>query len=204
MADASWPKPPSNSTDKRLKGYNGYMHYHPKLILLNGPVGIGKSTIAQRYVNDHPLSLALNGDDIIVMLGQWLTHEDLARERVFELTKSMMATHLEAGYSVIAPYLVTNPAHAAAFEQVAVKHKARFYEVVLMASSKEEAIARAFERGTWGEKGTDPLADADRHILDDIYNRMLAALAQRPHTVEIRVKKGDPDNTYTQLMGLFD
>lgn len=180
------------------------MHYHPKLILLNGPVAVGKSTIAERYIKDHPLALALNGDEIIVMLGGWLTHEDLARECVFELSKSMVATHLAAGHSVIAPYIVTNPDHAAAFEQIATENGARFYEVALMAPTREEAIARAHERGSWGERGTNPLQPTDTPILEDIYDRMMAAMEKRPHTIKISAIKGKPEDTYNQLMQLFD
>ncbi len=107
------------------------MHYHPKLILLNGSVGIDKTTIAQRYADEHPLTLVLHGDGIIVMLGQWIAHEQQARKLTFELTKSMVATHLHAGYNVIVPYVVTDATHAADFEELALKHRARFYEIVL-------------------------------------------------------------------------
>ena len=33
-----------------------------RLIVLNRPPGIGKSTLAQRYADDHPLSLCLEQD----------------------------------------------------------------------------------------------------------------------------------------------
>jgi predicted kinase len=179
------------------------MHYHPKLILLNGPVGVGKSTIAERYIKDHPLALALNGDEIMVMIGGWLEREAEARKLLFELSKSMIATHLASGHSVIAPYIVTDPNHAAAFEQIATENKARFYEIALMAPTKEEAIARAHERGSWGERGTEPLSPTDTPILESIYDRMMAAMEKRPHTTKLTVVKGDPEKTYSQFMQLF-
>lgn len=179
------------------------MHSHPKLILLNGPVAVGKSTIAERYAKDHPLALALNGDDVIIMLGGWLEHERLARERLYELSKSMVNTHLAAGYSVIMPYLLLVPEQAEAFEKIAEANRARFYEIALMTPTKQEAIDRAFERGTWGERGTDPLTPADKPIIEDIYDRMLAVMDERPRAIRITVKKGDPEGTYHQLMQCF-
>jgi predicted kinase len=179
------------------------MHSHPKLILLNGPVAVGKSTMAERYAKDHPLALALNGDEIIAMLGGWLTHESIARERVFDLSKSMVNTHLAAGYSVIMPYLLVHPDQAVEFEKIAETNKARFYEIALMASSKQEALDRALERGTWGEPDTEPITPANMHIVEDIYDRMASALAERPNTIRITVVKGKPDDTYNQLMQIL-
>ncbi|MBA3302830.1 MAG: AAA family ATPase, partial [Acidimicrobiia bacterium] len=40
----------------------------PRLILLNGPPGIGKSTLAQRFVDEHPLALNLDLDAVRAML----------------------------------------------------------------------------------------------------------------------------------------
>lgn len=43
----------------------------PRLIHLNGPPGIGKSTLAQLYVDDHPGVLNLDIDRVRGMIGGW-------------------------------------------------------------------------------------------------------------------------------------
>jgi len=43
----------------------------PKLLVLNGPLGIGKSTLAARYSHDHPLTLNLDIDTVWAMLSHW-------------------------------------------------------------------------------------------------------------------------------------
>ena len=43
----------------------------PILIHLNGPSGVGKSTLAQRYVDEHPGVLNLDIDAVVSLIGGW-------------------------------------------------------------------------------------------------------------------------------------
>ena len=43
----------------------------PRLIHLNGPPGIGKSVLAQLWVQDHPGVLNLDIDRLRVLVGEW-------------------------------------------------------------------------------------------------------------------------------------
>jgi ATP-dependent 26S proteasome regulatory subunit len=43
----------------------------PSLLLLNGPPGIGKSTLGSRPVADRSLALCLDLDLVRAMLGRW-------------------------------------------------------------------------------------------------------------------------------------
>jgi predicted kinase len=172
---------------------------HPKLILLNGPAGIGKTTIAQRYIDEHPLALSISGDDIIVMLGQWLEHEAKAREIVFEFTREMARTHLRSGHDVVLPYLVAHVEHADAFQQLAEECGADYYEV-LLTTDRTESVERMLERGTWGERGTDPLTEEDRSEVERLYDAVHGSVGERPHVLVVRSVKGDIDGTYRQLI----
>ena len=44
-----------------------------RLILLNGPPGIGKSTLAGRYAAEHPGTLCCDIDVLRTMIGGWQT-----------------------------------------------------------------------------------------------------------------------------------
>lgn len=46
-----------------------------RLIHLNGPPGVGKTSIARRYLADHPLTLMVDIDNLRAALGQWETEE---------------------------------------------------------------------------------------------------------------------------------
>ena len=48
----------------------------PRLILLNGPPGVGKSTIALLYAQGHPLALNLDIDLVRRQLGRWTSNPE--------------------------------------------------------------------------------------------------------------------------------
>jgi len=175
------------------------MTTQPKLIILNGFAGIGKTTIARRYIDEHPLDLSLEGDTIIVMLGQWLTYEEKAREYVIALLKSMAATHLRHGRSVLLPYLLTNARHAEEFERIARQQNARFFEIYLFLE-KEEALCRLLERGTWGEPGLPTITEKDLPEMSKLYDTMTAATVKRPKTIMLHPLKDDIDQTYKAFL----
>lgn len=178
------------------------MDTRPKLIVLNRFAGSGKTTLSQRYINDHPLALAIEGDEIIVHIGAWQKHEDEARRLIFEHTKAMTRAHLSAGYSVVLPYLLTNKMHADAFRDIANGNESMYLEVFIF-DEKQAAVDRLMQRGRWGEKGLDPLTEADLPVIEDLYDRMLAASEHR-HMSIIRPTRGDVDDAYRQLLSIVE
>lgn len=172
----------------------------PKVILLNGFAGSGKTTIARMYVDNHPLAIVIEGDELIVNIGDWLDHEDEARDLVFALTKEMLRTALRLGHDVIVPYLVTNPEEVADLEQIAKSSDSQFFEIYL-ATHKDHAIQRLLSRGTWGEAGLPPLTKDDAPRITELYNHMEAALKSRPNQTHIQVQEGSPMETYQELVG---
>src|SRR6516165_7502307 len=110
----------------------GKLRRVPRLIHLNGPPGIGKSTLAQMYSDDHPGVLNLDIDQLRGMIGGW-------RERFGEtgaiarpLALSMAGTHLRGGRDVVMPQYLGELAEIERFEAVAHDSGGAFCEVVLM------------------------------------------------------------------------
>lgn len=170
-----------------------------KLILLNGFAGNGKSTIGKRYIKEHPLALMIEGDEIIVNLGDWLANENEARKIIFELTKSLIDTHLRLGYDVILPYLVTNKNHVNAFREIANKHDAKFYNFLLH-NEKPTAIRNLLKRGTWGEAGLDPLSDKDMPAIEDLYDKMESQLEHQADAIILKIDGHTIEETFSELM----
>lgn len=171
----------------------------PKLILLNGFAGAGKSAIGKRYITDHPLALVIEGDELIVNLGNWLEREGEARELVYEMIKNLIVIHLSKGHDVVLPYLVTDSRHIKEFESMAADTNATFYNFLLF-NEKEVAIKRLLERGTWGEAGTDPLSEKDMPEIERLYDVMEQQLEHQGAVIIIDQTGLSIDGTYAQIM----
>jgi|JI10StandDraft_1071094.scaffolds.fasta_scaffold12016_3 predicted kinase len=175
----------------------------PKLIHLNGTPGAGKTTMARRYVAEHPLALIVSTDDIISYLGEWLDNESEAWELAFSLAKSMIQTHLATGRDVIVPHLLMYPEEADDMERIARECGATYFEFALL-TDKEESIRRMYDRGTWGEPGSPALAKSDKPIIEGLYDKVHLTLPKRPLMVQIASARGDIDGTYQQLMNVIN
>lgn len=172
----------------------------PKLILLHGFAGVGKTTIAERYINDRPLTMILEGDKVGAMLGRWLDHEKEARKLLYTLGKAMVTTYLETGHSVIVPMLPIHPEHVRAFELITKETDAQFFEVILV-TDREEAVKRLLKRGTWGEAGAPPISKVDdMPMINQLYDGMQQTLAGRPNAIRIPSVEGAHDDTYQQFL----
>jgi predicted kinase len=174
----------------------------PRLIVLNGPPGIGKSTVALRYVGDHPMTLSLEQDVVRGLLGGWRTHADESGTLARELCLAMARTHLLGGHDVVVPQFVANPEYLDTLSGLAAQVGALHIEFVLLddASSAE----RRFHA-----RVNDPrLAEHQRVAAEFIseaggyahqYARLARCLADR-HPVEVRSIEGDPDATYGAVL----
>lgn len=170
-----------------------------KVILLNGFAGSGKSTIARKYVDAHPLSMVIESDELIVNIGGWLAHEDQAWPLVFSLTKSMISTALALGHDIILPYLVRDADRAAEIEEIARTSGATFYEFYLSVP-KDRAIQKLLDRGIWGEPGAPPITNDDIPLINEIYDLMDGQLQKRPKQIHIEIEEGSPEATYQKIL----
>jgi predicted kinase len=172
---------------------------NPKLIILYGFASSGKTTLAKRYVDEHPLTIAIEGDQIIGMIGQWRKNEDEARSMVFGHTQSITENHLTAGYDVMIPHLLSDSTQIEVFENIAKECGASFHEIYIEIE-KEDAVNRLLERGCWGEEGSRQLTEDDRAMLVNRYEYMTNVMKERTNTKSISSVVGEIEETYKKLL----
>lgn len=118
----------------------------PRLIHVNGPPGVGKSTIAQMYVDDHPGVLNLDTDQVVGLIGGWQDNFWKTLEAARVLAVGMAEAHLRTGHDVVMPQLATRPEEVEGFEDAAGRNRAAYHEVVLLANKQRALDARASAR----------------------------------------------------------
>lgn len=167
----------------------------PRLIHLNGPTGVGKSTIAARYAADHPKTLNLDADEIVRLVGGWQTDFGGVVKLVRPLALTMAATHLRSGHDVVMPQLITDRGQSAAFAEAAASAGADYVEFVLLAPP-ETTIDRFQRRDRPIDRAVEALGGAT--VIRRIHDHLAAYLT--PESTIIATDGSDADQTYKTLM----
>jgi len=175
-----------------------------RLILLNGPPGIGKSTHAQRYVDDHPLALNLDIDSVRRLLGRWQESPIEAGLLARAMTLTMAREHLRSGHDVVLPQYLGRPQFLREAEAVAAEAGAEFHELVLM-TGRDDARDRFLRRTAAAElpvhveagRLVEGLGGVD--VLGPMYDRLLLVIAQRPAAQVVSCPEGEIEAVYIEL-----
>lgn len=177
----------------------------PKLILLNGNPGMGKSTLAHRYVSERPLAMNLDTDRIRDMFGQWQAARPVSEDLKQEYVCVLAGMHLQRGFDVIIPNLIETIGEYERYEQVAQAAGAILKELVLV-SNVEDAIERCKIRGRahgyadgFRPGGVLDTSGRERK-LESMYENMLATVALRPNVTYIYSIFGREGETYARCV----
>ncbi|WP_017987658.1 AAA family ATPase [Amycolatopsis methanolica] len=177
----------------------------PRLILLNGPPACGKSTLAGRFADDHPLTLNLDVDRVRSLIGRWRDDPHTAGLLARGVTLAAARAHLSAGHDVVIPQFLGRTTFIDQLERLSREVGATFHEVVLL-DSKENVLRRFAERT---RAAADPLhVEAHEMIgrdggFDDLsvmYDRLMEVTAARPQARIVHVEEGQVDRTYHALL----
>lgn len=163
----------------------------PQLIVLNGPPGCGKSTLAQRYVDEHPLALNLDIDHIRAMLGQWQHNPYPAGLLARGIALAAARTHLHAGRDVVIPQFLGRLPFLVEIDRLASETGARFHEIVLM-DTKENALRRYAQR-PHQKTLHQRVGNAE---LSTMYDQLLEVIATRPAAKIVPTDAGEVERAY--------
>lgn len=177
------------------------------LIHLNGAPGVGKSSLARRYLEDHPLALLVDIDGIRSALGCWERVED-SKVVARALAVAMAEQHLRNAHDVVVPQYLGRPDFIETLEALARGCNARFVEVVLeapMAVAADRFRDRRMELVSRGEPHpqTDVADDAVEVAIDDAHWRISRLTAGRLDAVMINADQPIED-AYADLVAALD
>ena len=177
----------------------------PRLILLNGAPGVGKSTLARRWAEDHPPTLNLDIDQVRDLIGGWRADPAQGGLLAREIALTAARTHLLAGHDVIVPQFLGRLPFIEQLDRLTAEVRAEFHEIVLL-DSRENTLRRFTERSAGS---TDPAHVDARELLNRsgglpelaaMYDRLLAVLAARPAVRVVPSGAGGVDEAYRDLL----
>jgi predicted kinase len=163
------------------------------LLLLNGPPGVGKSTVAAALAARRPGTLVLDVDVVRALIsGDRAGTAEPARRLALDMARS----HLGAGADVVVPQLVARPDQVARFGRAAADGGARFAHVLLEAAPATVALRVAAD-------GAAHRADLDAGARD-MYDAGLRRVAQLPGVVAVDADGADVAALARRVARLLD
>lgn len=121
-------------------------------IILNGPCGVGKSTVARLLHERMPLSVLFDVDAVMRWMSGYALPEHTERRRrlTFALSKAILTASHENGHDVIMDKMIFESDIVDQHIAIARRAGADVYEFILWAPKDvvmERAIARGFHEG---------------------------------------------------------
>lgn len=177
-----------------------------RLIHLNGPPGIGKSTIARRYADDRPGVLNCDLDVLRTLVGGWRERFGEAGALIRPAAFALITAYLGSGRDVVLPQMLARPGEVRRFEAAASAAGAEFVELMLT-DERESAVARFHRRR--GSGATDEwheqvravvAADGGDEVLRRCFDDLAEVLVQRPDAVVVPSVEGAVDETYQAVV----
>ncbi len=185
------------------------MTSRPRVVHLNGAPGVGKSTLARRYVTDHPDTLDLDIDVLRTLVGGWDRDFGRAGLLVRPVAMAAMQAHLRNGHDVVLPQLTARPGELAAIRDRVAETGARHVHVVLVADAGT-AVRRFADRvptDGWhdpvGVTAAHVEAEGGETVLRSYRDRIAALVAADPDTLVLDTTGDDADASYAALLALL-
>ncbi len=178
------------------------MRVNPRLLLLNGVPGAGKSTLASRYAEDHPGVLICDIDRLRTMVAGWQDDFAGTGRLVRAAARAFLTAYLAEGGDVVVPQLVGNVRELDGFAEAAASARASFVHVLLDVPVAEVTSRFAGRtEGEWlpqvrrlvAETGGDDALRAWHH-------RLSAVRRERPELLVVPSVSGDVEATYAALV----
>lgn len=175
-----------------------------RLIHLNGPSRVGKSTLAHRYADNHPGTLCLEIDVLVGQVDGW--REDWSAAFLAATTYGLARakSHLHGGQDVVVGQLVTILDQGNPFEAAAAEVGAWFVEVALLADIDEHTRRLRDKKPAFDVEAAIQSRLETSDLMEKIRGHLAEYLRGRPDTIQLDTTGLTIDQTFVRLIDLLD
>jgi predicted kinase len=175
-----------------------------RLIHLNGPSRVGKSTLAHRYADNHSGMVCIDVDVLVGEVDGW--REDF-RAAFLAATAHGLAlakSHLQDGQDVVVPQLVTIFDQGNPWEAAATEVGARYVEIALLVDIEEHTRRLREKKPAFDVEARIQSSLETSDLVERIRGHLAEYLNGRPDTIQLDTSGLTIDQTYVHLMNLLD
>ncbi len=167
-----------------------------KIIIINGPCGVGKSTIAAKLHESMPLSFLLNIDDQRRLFSHYKEKKEESKVASLKLAEAIIGSCLDMEIDIIVDKMLYDSQVLDSYYELAKQKGAQVVEIILWAP-KEVVMERAGARG-WKADGllTPEKCEFFWHQIDEIKDK-------RPNAKIIDTSKNTPDDVHATITKLL-
>jgi len=181
-----------------------------RLIHLNGPPGIGKSTLARAYVEQAHGTLNADIDVLRTMVGGWT--DDFLRSGILirPAATALVSAYLGESGDVVFPQMLADPREVERYAQAAAQAGAAYVELMLLPEPESDVVARFHRRGEGGSQEwhdqvrTIVAAQGGDASLRRTHERLLELLELRPQVRVVTSREGDPADTLAAVLAILN
>ena len=166
-----------------------------KFIIINGPCGVGKSSLANTLHKERPLSFLFDSYAQIRCISQYERFGEERWEMTVEIAAAVIDAMLRLGRDVILDMMIYSPEVLERFCGMAKAYDAQIDEFMLCAP-KEVVISRAQKRG----RHDNPLSEEK---VASIWDRMEGVKAYRTKAHLIDTDNRSTEEVYAQVNNLL-
>ncbi len=166
-----------------------------KLIIINGPSGIGKSTVALKVAETMDAVL-IDIDELRRSIPNYREDKKNSLNLAYQETTKKIEECLNSGKSVVIDKTITNEDVINLFIETGKKFKAQIFEFILFAD-KNITKDRADKRGY----RPDSLLDASR--VEEIWEKINLLRLQRPQAIIINTDTKEIEEVFQEIISIL-